>query len=138
MKRALFLVFALITISFMSNSVMGQTQQDSLPLLKIYYFHATNRCPSCLACEEVCKETLQKHFQKELGNGTILFQAVNIEEEKNKPLVEQYKIMFSTLLFITQNGTVIDLSDKAFEYSLDFPQKYEDLIKYEVMKNMMK
>lgn len=117
---------------------MGQSQQDSLPILKIYYFHATNRCPSCLACEEVCKETLFKFFQKELDNGTIFFQAINIEEEKNKPLVEQYKIMFSTLLFINKNGTVIDLSDKAFEYSLDFPQKYEDLIKYEVMKTIEK
>ncbi len=138
MKRALFLVFALIALSFMSNTVIGQTQQDSLPVLKIYYFHATNRCPSCLACEEVCKETLQKYFQKELDNGTLVFQAVNIEEEKNKSLIEQYKIMFSTLLFIDQNGTVTDLSDKAFEYSIDYPQKYEDLIKYEVMKIMEK
>lgn len=138
MKRALFLVFALITVSMMPSTIMGQTQQDSLPIIKIYYFHATNRCPSCLACEEVCKETLQKHFQKEMDNGIILFQAINIEEEKNKPLVDQYKIRFSTLLFITQNGTILDLSDKAFEYSLDFPQKYEDLLKYEVMKLLLK
>ena len=138
MKKVLFLLFALISTGFMTNLVMGQSQQDSTPVLKIYYFHATNRCPSCLACEEVCKETLHKHFQKELDNGAILFQAVNIEEEKNKPLVEQYKIMFSTLLFITQNGTVIDLSDKAFEYSLDFPLKYEEFLKYEVLKHFMK
>lgn len=138
MKKALFLVFAIVTLSFMYNNVFGQTQQDSTPILKIYYFHATNRCPSCLACEEVCLQTLKKHFQKELDNGAILFQAINIEEEKNKALVEQYKIMFSTLLFITQNGTVIDLSDKAFEYSLDFPLKYEELLKYEVLKHFMK
>jgi ferredoxin len=138
MKKALFLLFALISTGFMTNLVMGQSQQDSTPVLKIYYFHATNRCPSCTACEEVCKETLQKHFQKEIDNGTILFQAVNIEEEKNKSLVEQYKIMFSTLLFITQNGAVIDLSDKAFEYSIDYPQKYEDFLKYEVLKYLMK
>jgi len=138
MKKALFLAFALIATSFLTNTVIAQTQQDSLPILKIYYFHATNRCPSCTACEEICNETLQSHFQKEVDNGTIVFQAINIEEENNKPLVEQFKIRFSTLLFVTRDGAVFDLSDKAFEYSLDFPEKYEEFLKYEVMKHLMK
>ena len=51
-----------------------------------------------------------------------------------KPIVDQYKIRFSTLLFIDQKGNITDLSDKAFETSIDNPLKYKEIIQNEVYR----
>jgi hypothetical protein len=71
---------------------------------------------------------------KELEQQTIVFKAINIDEDQNKSIVDQYKIRFSTLLFIDQKGNITDLSDKAFETSIDNPLKYKEIIQNEVYR----
>jgi hypothetical protein len=136
--KSIYIVFICL-VGFLTpiQSVYSQTtSSDSVPKIKVYYFHATNRCPTCLACEQICFETLQQDFKKELDNGTIFFKAVNIDEAQNKALVEQYRIMFSTLLFIDRNGNITDLTDKAFENALDHPDEYKKIIRNEVLRIM--
>ena len=124
MKKTVLFLALFIGIFSSFQSVQAQNQTDSVPKIRIYYFHATNRCATCLACENVCLETLQAEFQKELDSKIIIFEPINIEEEQNKSLVVQYKIQFSTLLFVDQKGNVTDLSDKAFENALENPAEY--------------
>lgn len=114
--------------------LQAQKQIDSIPKIRIYYFHATNRCDACIACENVCLETVQQSFEKELEQQTIVFKAINIDEDQHKSIVDQYKIRFSTLLFIDQKGNITDLSDKAFETSIDNPLKYKEIIQNEVYR----
>lgn len=127
-----FLILALFLGVF--SILQAQKQIDSIPKIRIYYFHATNRCDACIACENVCLETLQESFVKELEQQTIVFKAINIDEDQNKSIVDQYKIRFSTLLFIDQKGNITDLSDKAFETSIDNPLKYKEIIQNEVYR----
>ncbi len=134
MKKIALLFALFIGILSYPELAYSQNITDSIPKITIYYFHATNRCATCLACENVCLETLQAEFQKELDSKIIVFKPLNIEEEQNKALVDQYKILFSTLLFIDQKGNVVDLSDKAFEYSLENPSEYKKIIVNQVVK----
>lgn len=134
MKKTLLFLALFIGIFFSIHSLQAQNQTDSVPKIRIYYFHATNRCATCLACENVCFETLQTEFQKELDLKIIVFKPINIEEEQNKSLVEQYKIQFSTLLFVDQKGNVTDLSDKAFENAIENPTEYKKIIVNQVVK----
>ena len=127
-----FLILALFLGVF--SILQAQKQIDSIPKIRIYYFHATNRGDACIACENVCLETLQESFVKELEQQTIVFKAINIDEDQNKSIVDQYKIRFSTLLFIDQKGNITDLSDKAFETSIDNPLKYKEIIQNEVYR----
>jgi hypothetical protein len=124
-----------IGLLFSQLSLFAQTSSsDSIPKIRVYYFHATNRCETCLACEHVCFEILEQEFNSEIEKGTIFYKAINIDEEQNKALVAQYKIMFSTLLFIDQKGNITDLSDKAFENALEHPDVYKNLIRNEVLR----
>ncbi len=132
------IVIVLLSTLFVScgESQNSQTQKDSKAKLKVYYFHATSRCPSCLAAENVTKNVLDKYFKKELDNGTIEFASYNIDEDKNKPLVEKYEIMFSTLLLIKSDGAKTDFTDKAFEYALNEPEKYTQLLIPEINNDL--
>ncbi|HNX20754.1 MAG TPA: nitrophenyl compound nitroreductase subunit ArsF family protein [Bacteroidales bacterium] len=134
MKKTVLFLALFIGIFSSFQSVQAQNQTDSVPKIRIYYFHATNRCATCLACENVCLETLQAEFQKELDSKIIIFEPINIEEEQNKSLVVQYKIQFSTLLFVDQKGNVTDLSDKAFENAIENPAEYKKIIVNQVLK----
>lgn len=132
-KTAFILLF--MGLLFAPFSLLAQTaSSDSIPKIRVYYFHATNRCETCLACEHVCFEILEQEFKSEIEKGTIFYKAINIDEEQNKALVTQYKIMFSTLLFIDQKGNITDLSDKAFENAIEHPDVYKNLIRSEVLK----
>ncbi len=134
MKKTVLFLALFLGVFATFQTLQAQSQIDSLPKIRIYYFHATNRCNSCLACENICLETLEAEFKKELDTKTIVFKPLNIELEENKALVEQYKIQFSTLLFVDQKGNITDLSDKAFENSVENPAEYKKIIVNQVLK----
>jgi hypothetical protein len=108
--------------------------------IEILYFHATNRCPTCLAVENNAKKTIEENFKTEVTNGTIKFVSLNIDDKANKPLVDKYEVAFSTLLIIKKTGgkeTKTDFTDTGFQYARNNPSKYAELLKAELKKNLM-
>jgi hypothetical protein len=121
------------------NGVYAQTQQKApalKPKLEVFYFHATMRCPTCLAIEDNARKLLEKDFKNLLDNGTIKFQSYNVDEKVNKALIDKYQISFSTLLLIKSDGTKTDFTANAFQYALSNPSKYESLLRTEIEKNL--
>lgn len=134
---SLFAVVLLSTI-FMSCS-QAQTKNNSTnskTKLEVYYFHATNRCPTCNAVENQAKELLEESFKSEIENGIIKFESLNVEEEENEEIVEKYEIVFSTLLIVKADGTKTDFTNSAFQYAKANPEKYKELLKAEIKKNL--
>lgn len=119
-----------------SNVYAQQNSTSTHPKLKILYFHATMRCPTCNAIEDNARKLLDKSFRSRLDNGEIKFESYNVDETANKALVDKYQISFSTLLLIKGDGTKIDFTSKAFQYALVNPAKYEALLKEEIKKNL--
>ena len=101
--------------------------QKPLQTLEVLYFHATRRCPTCLAIEENTRKTLNTWFADQLKKGTVKLTVVDVDDEKNKALAEKYEATGSAL-FITKTTTDKesrnDMTDFAFSYARNNPDKF--------------
>ena len=118
-------VIPLIIMSLIFGSTLfGQTPTQKLDVI---YFHATRRCPTCLAIEENTRKTLDTYFSNQLKNGMIRLTVINVDEDKNKAIAEKYEATGSALFLTkTKNGKEIknDLTDFAFSYARNNPDKF--------------
>lgn len=97
------------------------------PTLEVFYFHVTNRCPTCLSIEANTRKVLETNFAKELKEGKIKFSVLNSDEAKNKTICEKYEAFGATLILVKYaNGKEIteNLTNFAFSYSRNQPDKF--------------
>jgi hypothetical protein len=138
--KKLMSLFSVVLFSTMffscSQAQPKQISTNPKAKLEVFYFHATGRCVTCLAVEENAKKLLEQSFKTQLDNGTIKFASYNVDEDANKALAEKYEITFSTLLLIKSDGTKTDFTDKAFQYAHTNPEKYAELLKAEIEKQL--
>ncbi len=111
------------TIANTDKNQANSEQVQNNSEVQAYYFHLTHRCVTCQAVEKVTGDAL-----KELYGNKIAFQSINIEEDKENPLIEKYKISGQTLLII-KGDKVIDLTNEAFMNARTNPDKLKSLIK---------
>ncbi|MBK7174545.1 MAG: hypothetical protein IPH84_15235 [Bacteroidales bacterium] len=107
--------------------------------MKIVYFHSERRCPTCISIEENTLKTLNTYFSSQLKDGTISFQCLNVEEEKNQKLVEKYEAEGSSLYLTKVRGskeTTTDFTNFAFSYSRNQSEKFIAGLKAEIEKNL--
>ena len=91
--------------------------------VKAYYFHATRRCATCNAVEDVTKQTLKEYY-----GDKIAFSSINREEEKGNPLIAKYKISGQTLI-IVKGDKVVNLTNEAFMNARTKPENLKAKIK---------
>ncbi|MBN2680932.1 MAG: thioredoxin family protein [Bacteroidales bacterium] len=109
--------------------------QETKCKLKVIYFHAENRCPTCLAIEKHAEEVLQESYKTQLDNGEITFKAVNVDETANRDIAKKYKVYGSALMLIDVSSgkeKVVDFTDQAFSYAKNEPDKYKELLKTKI------
>jgi hypothetical protein len=107
--------------------------------LKIVYFHSEHRCPTCISIEDNTRKTLDTYFARQLKDGTITFQVLNVEEDKNLKMVEKYKAEGSSLFLTKISGTKeksTDFTNFAFSYSRNQAEKFIAGLKAEIEKNL--
>ena len=91
--------------------------------VKVYYFHATARCVTCKAVEDVTQKAL-----KELYGKKVAFESINREEDKDNPLIAKHKVAGQTLLVIS-GDKVVNLTNDAFLNARTKPEKLKEKIK---------
>lgn len=127
----------LITSIFLMSVVAVFAQKPNK--LKIVYFHSERRCPTCISIEENTLKTINTYFSNQLKDGTISFQILNVEDDKNQTLVEKYEAEGSSL-YLTKvrgvNETTTDFTNFAFSYSRNQPEKFISGLKAEIEKNL--
>jgi hypothetical protein len=101
----------------------AQSQQTSASEIKAYYFHATRRCATCMAVEDVTKEVLKANYANK-----IPFVSINRDEDSKNPLLEKYKVSGQTLLLV-KGDKVVDLTNDAFLYARIKPEKFKEKLK---------
>jgi|WetSurMetagenome_2_1015567.scaffolds.fasta_scaffold1385238_1 hypothetical protein len=119
--------------------ITGSAFSQKTAKLTIVYFHAEHRCPTCLSIEANTKKTLDTYFAKQLKDGTIKFKVLNVEDSKNQKLVEKYQAEGSSLYLTTVTGkkeTTNDLTNFAFSYSRNEPEKFIAGLKEEIEKDL--
>lgn len=68
------------------------------PAIKVYYFHGTHRCMTCIAIEKNTRKTLETYFSKQLKDEEIQFEVINIDLEKNQKMARKYNVYGSSLI----------------------------------------
>ncbi len=106
-----------------SKTTVACNQTKQATDVKAYYFHATRRCATCQAVESVTEEALKEYY------GTkISFQSINREEDKENPMLAQYKVSGQTLLII-KGDKVVNLTNDAFMNARTNPDKFKAKLK---------
>lgn len=91
--------------------------------VRVYYFHGTHRCETCMAIEEVTKEALFEYY----GSMEELI-SINWEENEDDPRVQKYEVYGQTLL-IVKDDQVVNLTDDAILNALSDREGLKNTIK---------
>jgi hypothetical protein len=140
MKKRLSIIASILILSLtvLSNSGCNSTSQknnqsqQSQEVVKnvsassdvtVYYFHATRRCATCQAVEEVTKEVLSDSYGED-----VAFKSINREEQKDHPLIKKHNISGQTLLIVKGDKSE-DLTNVAFMNARTKPEKLKSKIR---------
>ena len=74
----------------------------------VSYLHMNRRCATCKKLEEYASEAVSTGFAEQLGDGSLVWQIANFEEEPNKHLAAEYGL-YTQALVVTQiqDGKVV-------------------------------
>jgi len=129
MKKIILLGFTLLLMSgLFCNAQTSKiaTQSSASAKVEAYYFHMSTRCVTCKAVEAEAKKNLES-----LYGGKVIFQAINLEDDANKAIVEKLKISGQTLLLV-KGDTKINITNEGFMYAKSNPEKFKTIIKEKV------
>ncbi len=130
MKKILLFSFLVIFLmSYFSGNAQTVKQEASTSAankVEAYYFHMTVRCATCKTVEAEAKKDLEVLYGEK-----VKFQAINLEDEKNKAIVEKLQISGQTLL-ILKGDSKINITNEGFLYAVNNPEKFKSIIKTKV------
>ncbi len=63
-----------------------------------YYFYGNRRCATCRKLESYSEEALLTGFESELADSSLVWRAVNYDEEENEHYIKDYQLYTKTLI----------------------------------------
>ncbi len=96
------ILFSLLLFSCGSSnspkeSKVSETSKSNM--VEVIDFYGTHRCVTCEAIEANSRYTVETFFAEELKSGKIVFKVVNVDEEANYDMAEEFETT-STALFL--------------------------------------
>jgi len=79
-------------------------QVTSAQKILAYYFHGTQRCPTCRKLEAYSAEAIEKGFGEALKRGNLEWRVVNVDEPLNKHFVKDYQLYTKSLVIVKMQG----------------------------------
>jgi hypothetical protein len=74
-------------------------------VVEVYYFRTTNRCASCRKIEAFTDAAIKSAFAKEIQDGKMIWQVVNIQEPGNEHFIQEYKLVTKSVVVMDKvNG----------------------------------
>jgi len=129
MKKIILLGFTIMVMSSLfsiAQSSKPAAQSSVSAKVEAYYFHMSTRCITCKAVEAEAKKNLESLYGEK-----VKFQAINLEDDANKAIVEKLKISGQTLLLV-KGDTKINLTNEGFMYAVNNPEKFKSIIREKV------
>jgi disulfide oxidoreductase YuzD len=137
--KNLFLALTILVLG--CNGFSQQTNNNTVTdnqgnKILVYFFHGTHRCTGCINAEKGTVNALNALYKAQLDNGTIKFESINVEEDKNKALAEKYEAAWNKLIFVKndKSGQLVELTQQAFAYGIDNPEEMNKIVKSTVDK----
>ena len=66
----------------------------------VYYFHNTYRCSTCYDIENYTKKAVETGFAKELRDGRLEFQVIDIDEPASSHFVQDYQLTTKSVVLV--------------------------------------
>lgn len=130
-NNGLYIIILLLLISIGKIDAKEQNEK-----IKIMYFHGTMRCDGCVALENNIIRSVEALFDKEVKNGSFVYESLDFLAEGNGNYVELYKIESQTLIIskvVDQKEVKWVNLDKVWDYAGNF-HKMKKYIDKEVRK----
>ncbi len=105
-----------------------ETDGFSTDKVEVIYFHLTRRCITCQAVENVARDAVNELYPAEVGKGTVVFRALNIEEKSSDADAKRLNATAQCLLVVS-GDTRIDLTSEGFMNARNSPEKLREAIK---------
>ena len=113
-KRAITVALLLFVAASLAFLVFKQARQKEIPVqaadtaatvrpgrrVVAYYFHATQRCATCRAIEDLSRETITGKFASELKRGTLEWSTVNVQLPENRHFIQDYQLFTRSLVLV--------------------------------------
>lgn len=90
--------------------------------LEVYAFHGTRQCETCKNMKANTKATLDNYFANEMKSGKIVYQVIDVDDEKNEKLAEKFEATGTALMInnvVNGKDNISDWSDFAFDKAND-------------------
>lgn len=104
------------------STSIASTTINNKNRLEVYAFHGTRQCETCKNMKANTKATLDKYFSEELKTGKIVYQIIDVDDEKNEKLAEKYQATGTALMInkvVNGKDNISDWSDFAFDKAND-------------------
>ena len=139
MKRSIVSCLSILVLVLTACTGIAQKENQKIQhaVIQVIDFHSTHRCMTCNAIEKQSKLVLEKYFKSELEKGLITFQTINVDEDENYNLAEEFEASGTALfLNVLRNGisTKINLTDFAFLNATSDDGSFEKGFKNELDK----
>ena len=136
MQRNVFIIGLVLTLTCLLSACSGgnsrpneQTAQSvsdtARAPIEIMYFYGKQRCVTCRAIEQVVVELTQNELREAIASGQVHFRAIDWTQETT--LAERYEVAWSSLI-IDCNGEITNLTEQAFTYARQQPDKLKEEI----------
>lgn len=139
MKKLLFALLAVLTLSSCGNSQNAKAQSTTKTTQKEYievlYFHGKQRCVTCNAIEKLTKEVLEKDFAQQVKDGKVVFKVIDISTKDGEKIADKYEVTWSSL-FINKwkDGKEVknNMTDFGFSYAKNSPEVFKAGVKKKI------
>lgn len=111
----LIIIFSFVFISCKKDGFLGTNDIT----YKVYYFHPTARCESCINIENFTKELVTTKYTTPLA---MKYEALNIEEPANEHFRDDFGLKFSSVVIAKYNKGKVEKFknlDSIWSYSGD-------------------
>lgn len=133
MKKLLVMLILCIGVVACGNNASGAKKADSnapeKDCVEVLYFHAKQRCATCIAIEKNTKEAIESAFPEQLKNGTLVFRSIDISEKENEKIADKYEVTWSSLFVCKwKDGKekYENLTEYAFANARTAPDKFKE------------
>jgi len=131
MKYILIFTFSLLLL-FSCEGNTGKKQGEVLSLpesivrsqVTVYYFQGKQKCETCNTVKQHTEKIISSRFGTD---NRVSYLIVDINDKKNKHIVEKYKIAWNALV-VTKGDTTINLTLQVFSYALSNPDRISSFV----------
>jgi thiol-disulfide isomerase/thioredoxin len=130
----LILSIVIIVVAISACNTKSEKKETALTETKVtvYYFHGEQRCPTCIAVGEVSSELVKAKY---IDNKDVSFIEVDYSTKDGEPIADKYEIATSSLLIVS-GGKVTDITNDAFAFAKNDPDKLKKILEDEINKNL--